>query len=582
MTRRSFLQSGAAAGLAAAGARALGGETPAARPPNVLLILTDDQGYGDIRSHGNSKLDTPTLDKLAADGARFDRFFVSPLCAPTRASLLTGRYFLRTGTSWVAQGKETMRLDEVTIAQVLRPAGYATACIGKWHNGEVYPHHPLGKGFDEFFGFCGGHTSNYFDPLLEHNGKPFQARGFITDVFTDQAIRFIEANRERPFFCYIPYNAPHGPFQVPDRYFDKYRARGFDARTAAIYGMVENIDDNVARLLARLDQLGLADDTIVIFITDNGPNGPRFNAGMKGRKGSADEGGTRVPCFIRWPGHIRPGTIVRQIAAHIDILPTIAEMCGIEHPKTLPLDGTSLVPLLEGREAGWPDRTLFEVGAVRTQRWRLRLKDRRYRQPALFDMLADPGQKTNVAAQHPEVVEKLATAYAEWEKDVRQGQKGMPPPLPVGYDEARTVLLRTHLAKVENAERDTPWTDGYLKPWRDTRGRVTWDLEVVRGGRYHAELVYVCAPADVGARVRLEAGESHAEAVVDRPADPAPVPTPDRVPRGESRPRRWAFFPLGTIELKRGPTKLTFRVTEIPGKRAFVMQGVRLTRKEQD
>ncbi|MBM4038654.1 MAG: arylsulfatase [Planctomycetes bacterium] len=595
MTRRAFLHTGAA-GLAAPGA--LGAEPPARRP-NILFILTDDQGFGDIRSHGNDKLDTPTLDKLAADGARFDRFFVSPLCAPTRASLLTGRYFLRTGTSWVAQGKETMRLEEVTIAQVLKAAGYATGIFGKWHNGEVYPHHPLGKGFDEFFGFCGGGISNYFDVLLEHNGQPVQTKGFITDVLTGEALRFIEANRGRPFLCYVPYNAPHSPFQVPDKYFDKYAARGFDPRTASIYGMVENVDDNVARLLAKLDELALSSNTIVVFITDNGPNGPRFNAGMKGAKGSADEGGVRVPCFIRWPARIKAGTVVHPIAAHIDILPTLAELCGVEALKTPPLDGVSLVPLLEGAKKGTfsfsakqpsapqggekvnvpfsaHDRTLFEVGAARTPRWRFRTQGKK---AELFDMLADPGQKTNVAADHPDVVKQLAAAYAAWEKDVRRGQEGMPPPLPVGHDQARAVLLRTHLASVENVERQTPWTNGYMKAWPNTHGRVTWELDVVKGGRYDAELVYVCAPADVGARVRLEAGDSHAEAVVDRPADTASVATNDRVPRGEADVKKWATCPISPIELKPGPAKLIFRVTELPGKQAFVMQGVRLMRQ---
>jgi len=578
VTRRAFLQASAAVGAATATQHALSADAPAAGRPNVLLILTDDQGFGDIHSHGNDKLDTPTMDRLAAEGARFDRFYVSPLCAPTRASLLTGRYFLRTGTSWVAQGKETMRADEVTLAQVLKTAGYATACIGKWHNGEVYPHHPLGKGFDDFFGFCGGGISNYFDVLLEHNGQPVETQGFITDVLTDQALRFIEANRGKPFFCYVPYNAPHSPFQVPDKYFDKYKARGFDDRTASIYGMVENVDDSVARLLAKLDELALAANTIVVFITDNGPNGPRFNAGMKGAKGSADEGGVRVPCFIRWPGRIKPGLTIQPIAAHIDILPTLAELCGVKQAKTLPLDGVSLVPLLEGRAAGWPERTLFEVGAARTPRWRLRLGGKKASRPQLYDMVADPGQKTDVAAQHPDVVKALAAAYAAWDKDVRHGQEGMPPPLPVGHDQAKTVTLRTHLASVENVERQTPWTNGYMKAWTSTKGRVTWALDVVKGGRYDAELVYVCAPADVGAKVRLEAGDSRAEAVVDRPADPASLPTRDRVRRGEADIKRWAALRIGAIELKPGRSSLTLRVTEMPGKQAFVMLGVRLTR----
>ncbi|HEX6984931.1 MAG TPA: sulfatase-like hydrolase/transferase, partial [Planctomycetaceae bacterium] len=213
--------------------------TPALAPaedrPNVLLILTDDQGWGDIGSHGNEAVDTPNLDRLAGQGARFERFFVDPLCAPTRAALLTGRYSLRSGVHGVTRGHETMRTEEVTLAELFRDAGYATGCFGKWHNGRHYPNHPNGQGFDEFFGFCGGHWNNYFDTTLERNAEPVRTTGFITDVLTDEAIGFVRRNKDRPFFCYVPYNAPHWPPQVPDRYFEKYKARGLDDETATAY-----------------------------------------------------------------------------------------------------------------------------------------------------------------------------------------------------------------------------------------------------------------------------------------------------------------------------------------------------------
>ena len=314
------------------GEQVSGEPRPRASRPNVLLIMTDDQGWGDVRSHGNDKIDTPVQDAFAAQAARFERFYVSPVCAPTRASLLTGRYHLRTGTAWVTRGLETMRCEEVTLAEILKQAGYATGCFGKWHNGAHYPHHPNGQGFDEFFGFCAGNWNNYFDTHLEHNGKSVTTGGFITDVLTDAAMAFIEEHKDRPFFCYVPYNAPHGPFQVPDRYFEKYKKRGLDDKTAAVYGMVENVDDNLDRLLHKLDELKLTDNTIVLFLTDNGPNGKRYNGGMKGTKGSVDEGGVRVPLFIRWPGQINPGITVKPIAAHIDLLPTIVELCGVSMP----------------------------------------------------------------------------------------------------------------------------------------------------------------------------------------------------------------------------------------------------------
>jgi len=235
-------------------------------PPNVLIIITDDQGWGDVGVHGNDSISTPVLDQLALESVSFDRFYVSPVCAPTRASLLTGRYHLRTGTSWVTHRLEVMRSNEYTLAESLRDHGYVTACIGKWHNGSQYPNDPMGQGFDEFIGFKAGHWNNYFNTTLEHNNNPIKTEGYIADVLTGHAIDFIRNNSQNPFLCYLSYNTPHGPFQVPDKYFNKYKESGFDDKTACIYGMCENIDDNVGRVLSELDNLDLRDNTIVIFL----------------------------------------------------------------------------------------------------------------------------------------------------------------------------------------------------------------------------------------------------------------------------------------------------------------------------
>jgi arylsulfatase A-like enzyme len=215
--------------------------------PNVVLILTDDQGWGDLSIHGNDKISTPAIDQMAANGAQFERFYVSPLCAPTRASLLTGRYALRTGTSWVSKGLENMNPEEVTIAEIFKDNGYATGCFGKWHNGAHYPQHPNQQGFDEFIGFCAGHWNNYFNTTLEHNGDPYPTQGYITDVLTDEAIRFIENNRDRNFSAIYHTMLPHGPFQVPDRYFDKYKSMGLNDKDASVLWHVRKCDDNVAR-----------------------------------------------------------------------------------------------------------------------------------------------------------------------------------------------------------------------------------------------------------------------------------------------------------------------------------------------
>ncbi len=555
--------------------------------PNVLLILTDDQGYGDLRSTGNDKIDTPTLDRLATEGARFDRFHVSPVCAPTRAALITGHYPSRCGVYFTVGGSEIMRLKEVTIAQMLKPAGYSTGLFGKWHNGEVYPYTPRGKGFDEFLGFYGGDINLYFDPLLEHNDQPVECKGYISDVLTDAAMQFMTAHRDGPFFCYVPYNLPHNPLQVPDRFLQKYQKRGLSMFLSSIYGMVESIDENVARLLAKLDELKIADNTIVIFLSDNGPASKRYNAGMLGEKGGIDEGSTRVPCFIRWPGRIKPGTVIKPIAAHIDVLPTIAEACGVKTPEGVKLDGRSLMPLLTGSKEPWPERTFFtDIGAARTDRWRIVFRDAKGIQDdnwpmwlakaktELYDMPADPGQEHDVAAEHPEVVKQLTDEFKAWKTDVGPHQNV--PPLPVGYAEAPRVRLRTDVANVKGVPNRSGYL-GYRLPWANKDGSIEWNLDVVNGGEYEVRLIYVCPPEDLGAQVKMEACGRSITATVDRPADPTPRKSPN--PRYPVEMRNWATFPLGTLKLDRGLATLRMTVPEIPHKQAFEMIGVELERK---
>jgi arylsulfatase A-like enzyme len=573
----------------------IGARAPAAQPaaperrPNVLLILTDDQGWGDLHANGNEKLDTPALDALAKEGVSFERFFVSPLCAPTRASLLTGRYSQRTGALWVTRGYETMRAAEVTIAEALRGAGYATGIFGKWHNGAHYPHDPRGQGFDEFFGFSAGHWSNYFDTTLVHDGKEVRTKGYITDVLTDAAIKFIERNQRRPFFAYVPYNAPHKPVQVPDRYFDKYKQRGFDDALAGIYGMVENVDDNVNRLLRKLDELKLADDTIVIYLHDNGPNGERYNGGMLGRKGQVHEGGTRSPLFIRWPKRLKPGAVVKEIAAHIDLFPTLLEMCGAQTPKTLPLDGVSLAPLLRGRSKGWPDRMLFTYhfpnpdsaqsgpGSVRTQQYRFVKTNKGVE---LYDMTADPRQQRDIAAAEPQVVARLGAAYDAWLKDVTKGGFGRLP-IPVGHERAPLVELpapeASALVGVSYKGRNG-WAHDWLTGWDSVDDSVAWDVDVVRGGKYEVTLLYTCARPNVGSRVRVEAGGAGVEGILSRAHDPAPLPSPDREPRPEVYEKVWAALTLGDLKLNKGRARVSVRAASVAGKSVGELKAVRLRR----
>ena len=580
MRRRDFVKTMGLGAAALAVPQGLSAEEASEKKPNVIVILTDDQGWGDIHSHGNDLIDTPMMDSLAASGARFDRFYVSPVCAPTRASLLTGRYHPRTGVSGVARGLETMRSDEVTVAEIFRQAGYATGCFGKWHNGAHYPYHPNGRGFEEFLGFCCGHWNNYFDTMLEHNGEPVRTKGYINDVLTDAALSFIEKNSGRQFFCYIPYNTPHTPFQVPDRYFDKYKARGLDDELASAYGMCESLDDNLGRLMAKLDALNLADNTIVLIFGDNGPNTDRDNGGMRGRKGSIYEGGVRNFLFFRYPKRIKPGTIVKPITADIDLLPTLVELTGVKMPKTLPLDGVSFVPLLEGKTGGRPDRMLFSYwngkGAVGTERYRLVVQRKRVE---LHDMIADPGEQNDIAREQPEITRELKAAYDAWLEDVtRRGSER--PPIPVGYPQMKRVEMpvpeATWHGELKFGGRHA--NNNWVTNWVSTDAHVYWDIDVVHAGPYEMTLMYICPEEDVGARVCVEVDRERVEGVIQKAHDLDPVPSPDRVRRAEVYERVWAPLTLGRLTLRKGRTRLYVKALTKPGKVVMDLKAVRVRR----
>ena len=572
----------------------------AGKPPNVVIVLTDDQGFGDVASHGNELVDTPVHDRLAREGARFDRFYVSPVCAPTRASLLTGRYHLRTGVHGVTRGHEIMRDDEVTIAELLKQNGYATGAFGKWHNGSQFPHHPNGQGFDEFLGFCAGHWNNYFDTTLDHNGKMVPTKGFIIDAVTDAAIEFIEENKLKPFFCYLPYNTPHTPWQVPDEYFQKYMAKGIeDPKIACAYAMVENIDYNMGRVLAKLEQLKIADDTMFIFLTDNGPNGARFNANMKGRKGSAHEGGVRVPLFIRYPARIKPGTVVKPITAHIDLLPTLMDYCGITKYKTKPLDGKSLVGLINGDQAAWPRRTLFTAWggtslrgskkAVRTERWRA-VDERRGWE--LYDMKTDPHQTKNLAGDQPKRLAKFKDQFESWFKEATSnGFSSIP--IHVGHEGRDQVVLEGHYAYLHPVEGLRPdpkkhgisyhgpagWANDWVDNWTSTKSYPFWNLKVISSGQYDVRLEYACAKADVGTELRIEVGGETLSTSVKKEHSGPMLPSADRIHRKEVYERDWGMIHAGTVQLKEGLTQLRVRALSIPGSEAMELKAVHLTRK---
>ena len=423
--------------------------TAAAGPlqPNIIFVLTDDQGYGDLSCHGNPVLKTPNLDRLHDEAVRFTDFHVSPTCAPTRSALYSGRHEFRNGVTHTIYERERLTLNATTLAQVLQGAGYTTGIFGKWHLGDQAEYQPNRRGFDEVFihggggigqtytGSCGDAPGNtYFNPAILHNGKFEQTQGYCTDLFFSQALKWIESVKgKRPFYAYIACNAPHSPLQVPKEYEQLYAGK-VDADTAKFFGMIADIDDNVGRMLAKLKEWGIERDTLVVFMNDNGGTAGTkvFNTGMRGQKCTAWLGGTRAISFWRWPGAFKPAD-VSVLTAHIDFFPTIAELAGakLSGPVQAQMEGRSLVPLLRNPDAAWPDRVLFtHVGrwergqaaqakyrdcSVRNSRWQMvgvsKAGDKQWQ---LFDVKADPGEKNDVASLHPDVVKELDAAYDKW------------------------------------------------------------------------------------------------------------------------------------------------------------------------
>ncbi len=562
----------------------------AQRPPNIVIILSDDQGWGDLSVHGNTNLATPNIDSLARDGALFDRFYVSAVCSPTRAELLTGRYHARGGVYSTSTGGERLDLDEKTLGDTFKAAGYATGAFGKWHNGTQYPYHPNGRGFDEYYGFPSGHWGNYFSPILEHNGELVRGKGFIIDDLTDHALEFVEQNKDRPFLCYLPYNTPHSPMQVPDRFYKKFEnleleMRNRDAesedvpKTRAALAMVENIDWNVGRMLQKLDELKLAENTIVLYFSDNGPNSWRWNGGMKGRKGSTDEGGVRVPALMRWPGHIQPGTKITQIAAAIDLLPTFAGLAGIPVAGDKPLDGVSLKPLLLGDGGDWPGRMIFSHWrgkvSVRTQRHRLGPEG------GLFDMTADPGQHHDVASEYPEVAKRLSDARDKWSQELLPGLRDDGRPFPVDYREFPTTWLPARDGVAHGGVKRSARAPNcsFFTNWTSTEDRITWDIEVAESGRYEAFVYYTCAAADVGSTFELSFNGGQVEGKVTEAHDPPLLGAEnDRTPRfAESLVKDFKPLRIGVLEMKEGRGELALQATGVAGKQVMDVRFVKLT-----
>ena len=485
--------------------------------PNIILIMTDDQGWAQLGSHGDPILQTPRLDAMAAESVEMTRFYVSPVCAPTRAALMTGRYNYRTGVVDTYLGRAMMAPDELTIAEMLGASGYRTGIFGKWHLGDNYPQRTVDQGFQASVVHKGGGIgqpsdppgSDYFDPILFRDGEQESFEGYCTDVYFDEAIRWIGEGNGEPFFAYIPTNAPHSPYLVPDSYREPYAAQGLSDKDARIYGMITNIDDNVGRLLDHLEAQGLSGNTIFIFMTDNGPTTRLYHAGLRAQKASVYEGGIRVPFLVRWPDRLEPRKI-EALGAHIDVTPTLLAAAGLPTPSGPELDGINLLPLWDGEALQLPDRTYFvqahrgneperyRAFAAVEQQFKL-VQPVSFRQSPpqdaaleLYDLIADPGEETDLAAEMPEVVERLKAGYDDWFDDVSASRGFEAVRFMIGSDQQQRVTLTRQDWRME-----TP--DGW---GRDEKVLGKWEVEVASDGPYDV-VVTLANPAPAAATATI-------------------------------------------------------------------------------
>ena len=539
-------------------------------PPNVILVITDDQGYGDIGAHGNPLIQTPALDQLYSESVRLTDFHVDPTCSPTRSALLTGRYSTRTGVWHTIMGRSLMRPEEVTLAEVFSAAGYATGMVGKWHLGDNYPLRPQDQGFAEAFYHPAGGVgqgldyfgNDYFDDTYVRSGVLEPVTGYVTNVWFDDALDFIDRHKEDPFFLYLATNAPHGPYFVEDRYAQPYRDLGMSETMARFSGMITNIDDNMGRLLGQLDSLGLAENTILIFMTDNGSaegwsnwrnedgTWTGYNAGMRAGKGSEYDGGHRVPFFMRWPaGGLTGGRDVDGLTAHIDVLPTVAALASLEPPADVALDGISLASQLRGDPV--PARTLFvhsqripypekwRKSAVLSGRWRL------VNQHELYDLDTDPAQEVDLAEQFPARVDSLQAAYDAWWQDLMPSFEGFVR-IGIGSDQENPTHLNPHDWHVEH-QRLSVWN--HRQVMRGMMGNGYWAINVTKAGMYDFELrrwpahldstlEAVHAQLHIGSEEwtqEVTAGQTHATFSVALDDGPTTVQATLTLPSGEER-----------------------------------------------
>ncbi len=540
---------------------------------NVLLIVADDMGWGDLSLHGNPNVRTPHLDGLARSGIEFTDFYVSAVCSPTRAELLTGRHALALGVTGTGAGEERVDTGAVMLPQVLAKAGYRNALFGKWHNGAQAPNHPLSRGFEEFFGFTEGHWATYFDaPMLEGDGALTQGSGYLPDQLTDRTIEWLGRDRAAPTFTMLNLPTPHSPMQVPDRWFDAVFARGLDSLgngqgeedpvfTQAALAMVENIDWNVGRVLRALDSLGLRQNTLVIFMSDNGPNNWRWNAGMRGRKGSVDEGGVRSPLFVSLPGSIAAGQTEAAPLSVRDLFATLCDYLGVDRGG-VEIDGRSFAERLTD-----PDVRLAPKLIVRQWQDRVSVREDSFvldDEGRLYNVVLDRGQTVDLREERPGVAARLEAGKAAfWYEHPRPAERAARPYL-VGADVRRATTLTSGESIPDGGvERNSRHPNStYLSDWGDTASVARWSVDVATAGDYAVEVYCTVPPAAAGGTLSLRRAGAPSVAASSAllPYDPPVLgAADDRIVRDEGYYKAFRPVGLGRLYLGRGPGTLELR-----------------------
>ena len=544
--------------------------------PNIIIFLTDDQGWGDLSFHGNTNIQTPNIDNIAKNGVSFNRFYVSPVCSPTRAELLTGKYFVRSGVNGVTKGYERMNIEHELISDFLKNENYNTGLFGKWHNGSQPPYHPNNRGFNEFYGFTAGHWGDYFNPVLENNGKIVRGDGYIIDDITNKSISFME-NSDSPFFTLITYNTPHSPMQVPDSFFEnievnlqgRYADKENKIKTQAALAMVENIDYNVGKVINSLKKNNKYENTIIIFFSDNGPNGNRWNLEMKERKGSTNEGGVRVPFFIQWPKKIKSGLVVEQITSVMDVFPSLIDLMNFDSKNNF--DGISFKKYLSNPTLIDNDRKIFSYWGQR-----ISVRDNNFildHNDSLYDLKNDLSQTKPVNNKFSSNYLSLKKSKDDWINDVISNyDNSQRRAFTVNYDESRYTHLPARDADFTGdlTRSSIHANDSFIENWTSEEDYIYWNVNSLNSGMNKVSLYYTLPETSSGTQLTLEFMDNKIKKDIMIPHNPTlEGMKEDRIKRIESYTKDFKKITFGDLFFEKGESILKLKTSKLKGKKSI-------------